>query len=411
MKCFKNALTYVEGKGIIRTDVLFGEKIEKIGICNFADEVISLPENAVVLPGFIDEHIHGAGGADAMDGTQSALETIAATVAKEGVMEKGIGSEILVAILAAMPAHKRGDKLMRMFKMISHLPRQLYLDFLMRFTAIPVVVVPSGLKDMLRLDRLASLSLPADIITPFRERVIYPVIAYTFADVFKAESGEEGLSDLLKYAEKNSVIKAFPHYKLITDYQAMVDKCNRGDTEGAFKLAMAIPTEGELRLNIGEYVRSYNYDPDSQEPETACAYQLVVDYLCKGKFSFGRLYSRYQSYYEENLDDDNIVVKTLIPEDCRAAALAIELIINCASDILGLSSELEKLVLDPSSGLKRAISDFIATLGIAAGPLLKKYTKDSSPEIEELCSELIAERNASISSARDAVDLILRRKN
>ena len=294
------------------------------------------------------------------------------------VMEKGIGSEILVAILAAMPAHKRGDKLMRMFKMISHLPRQLYLDFLMRFTAIPVVVAPSGLKDMLRLDRLASLSLPADIITPFRERVIYPVIAYTFADVFKAESGEEGLSDLLKYAEKNSVIKAFPHYKLITDYQAMVDKCNRGD---------------------------------SQEPETACAYQLVVDYLCKGRFSFGRLYSRYQSYYEENLDDDNIVAKTLIPEDCRAAALAIELIINCASDILGLSSELEKLVLDPSSGLKRAISDFIAILGIAAGPLLKKYTKDSSPEIEELCSELISERNASISSARDAVDLILRRKN
>ena len=84
MKCFKNALTYVEGKGLIRTDVLFGEKIEKIGICNLADEFIRLPENAVVLPGFIDEHIHGAGGADAMDGTQSALETIAATVAKEG---------------------------------------------------------------------------------------------------------------------------------------------------------------------------------------------------------------------------------------------------------------------------------------------------------------------------------------
>ena len=84
MKCFKNALTYVEGKGIIRTDVLFGEKIEKIGICSFADEVVHLPENAVVLPGFIDEHIHGAGGADAMDGTQEALETIAQTVAAEG---------------------------------------------------------------------------------------------------------------------------------------------------------------------------------------------------------------------------------------------------------------------------------------------------------------------------------------
>ena len=84
MKCFKNALAYVEGKGIIKTDILFDEKIEKIGICNLADEVISLPENAVVLPGFIDEHIHGAGGADAMDATQEALETIAKTVASEG---------------------------------------------------------------------------------------------------------------------------------------------------------------------------------------------------------------------------------------------------------------------------------------------------------------------------------------
>lgn len=84
MRCFKNALTYVEGKGIIRTDVLFGEKIEKIGICNFADEFIRLPENAIVLPGFIDEHIHGAGGADAMDATEEALSTIAATVAEEG---------------------------------------------------------------------------------------------------------------------------------------------------------------------------------------------------------------------------------------------------------------------------------------------------------------------------------------
>ena len=86
MKCFKNAYAYVEGKGIIKTDILFGEKIEKIGICNLADEEIRLPEDAVVLPGFIDEHIHGAGGADAMDGTQEALATIAKTVAAEGTV-------------------------------------------------------------------------------------------------------------------------------------------------------------------------------------------------------------------------------------------------------------------------------------------------------------------------------------
>lgn len=84
MKCFKNALCYVEGKGIVKTDILFGEKIEKIGpVCSCAEE-IELSENAVVLPGFIDEHIHGAGGADAMDATEQALSTIANTVASEG---------------------------------------------------------------------------------------------------------------------------------------------------------------------------------------------------------------------------------------------------------------------------------------------------------------------------------------
>ena len=84
MKCFKNALCYVEGKGTVKTDILFGEKIEKIGTACAWDEEIELPENAVVLPGFIDEHIHGAGGADAMDATQEALSTIAKTVAAEG---------------------------------------------------------------------------------------------------------------------------------------------------------------------------------------------------------------------------------------------------------------------------------------------------------------------------------------
>ena len=40
----------------------------------------------MVLPGFIDRHIHGAGGCDAMDGTDEALTTIADTVAREGTV-------------------------------------------------------------------------------------------------------------------------------------------------------------------------------------------------------------------------------------------------------------------------------------------------------------------------------------
>lgn len=83
MRGFKNAAVYVEGRGLVKTDLVFDEKILCIGSSqNFTQ--IKLPDDAIVLPGFIDEHIHGAGGADAMDGTVEALGTIAATVAAEG---------------------------------------------------------------------------------------------------------------------------------------------------------------------------------------------------------------------------------------------------------------------------------------------------------------------------------------
>ena len=62
MKAFKNVSVYAEGKGVVKSSVYFDEKIEKIGGCVKGAEVIELPEGATVLPGFIDEHIHGAAG-------------------------------------------------------------------------------------------------------------------------------------------------------------------------------------------------------------------------------------------------------------------------------------------------------------------------------------------------------------
>lgn len=81
MKHFKNALVYVAGEGLKKCDLCFGEKILSF---EAEGEEVKLPADAVVLPGFIDEHIHGAGGADAMDGTEEALSVIARTVAEEG---------------------------------------------------------------------------------------------------------------------------------------------------------------------------------------------------------------------------------------------------------------------------------------------------------------------------------------
>ena len=86
MKIFKDVNVYVDGEGIKQTSVFFDEKILAVGgvcPCGGGEEVV-LPEGAIVVPGFIDQHIHGAGGADAMDGDVEALKTIAENVVAEG---------------------------------------------------------------------------------------------------------------------------------------------------------------------------------------------------------------------------------------------------------------------------------------------------------------------------------------
>ena len=83
MKGLKNVTAYVAGKGLVKTDIAFEDgKIVAIGKLDNVEPIFDI--DGVVLPGFIDEHIHGAGGADAMDGTEQALQTISEYVAKEG---------------------------------------------------------------------------------------------------------------------------------------------------------------------------------------------------------------------------------------------------------------------------------------------------------------------------------------
>lgn len=85
MKAFKNAMIYIEGEGVKKCNLSFDKKIQKISRCaDKTAEVIQLPDDAIVLPGFIDQHIHGAGGSDGMDGTTQDIANIAKTIAAEG---------------------------------------------------------------------------------------------------------------------------------------------------------------------------------------------------------------------------------------------------------------------------------------------------------------------------------------
>ena len=85
IKGFYNSKIYVYGKGIIKTSLLVEEgKISKIDEDIKREELLQFGEEFIVIPGFVDKHIHGANGSDFMNPSQEDLRTISTAIAQEG---------------------------------------------------------------------------------------------------------------------------------------------------------------------------------------------------------------------------------------------------------------------------------------------------------------------------------------
>jgi len=82
IKGFVDSNILVADSGIKKTSLnVAAGKIAEIG----QGEGIHVPPNLIVVPGFIDEHIHGSDGADAMDAEASSLDTIRKAITQDGV--------------------------------------------------------------------------------------------------------------------------------------------------------------------------------------------------------------------------------------------------------------------------------------------------------------------------------------
>ncbi len=86
-KGFKQVNVYVEGQGIVKKTI----DVENGKIVRISDDVpadndyIKLDDNKIVVPGFIDKHIHGANNSDGMYPTLKDARNISKTIASEGV--------------------------------------------------------------------------------------------------------------------------------------------------------------------------------------------------------------------------------------------------------------------------------------------------------------------------------------
>ncbi len=80
----KNSKIYVKGAGITSSSLsIINGIISDIGDMNAASYP-QLKDGLILVPGFIDEHIHGANGADAMDADPESLKKISQAVLQEG---------------------------------------------------------------------------------------------------------------------------------------------------------------------------------------------------------------------------------------------------------------------------------------------------------------------------------------
>ena len=84
MKGFKNSWILTE-EGLVKTNLIVEDgKISSIG-SKTIDGLLELDNEKIVVPGFIDEHIHGALGKDVIDGSSFDIYHIALALPQEGV--------------------------------------------------------------------------------------------------------------------------------------------------------------------------------------------------------------------------------------------------------------------------------------------------------------------------------------
>lgn len=82
MISFKNSNVYLNGKKVVKADLSVVNGKFKIAKNNNA---IKLDDKYIIVPGFIEEHMHGANGSDVMDATEDSLHNIASSITRDGV--------------------------------------------------------------------------------------------------------------------------------------------------------------------------------------------------------------------------------------------------------------------------------------------------------------------------------------
>ncbi len=133
-----------------------------------AEKIIHLPD-AVVAPGFVDLHVHGAAGLDLMDGSMSTLQTVSRTLARYGTTSflattmSAPDAELESAILGLAGLRHAATDGARMFGIHMEGP---FLNPLRRGTHVPDTLKMADRQSFLRLVELSENAIRRLTIAP-----------------------------------------------------------------------------------------------------------------------------------------------------------------------------------------------------------------------------------------------------
>ena len=326
------------------------------------------------------------------------------------ILGQKVGGDLFKKLIAGMPAHKRAEKLTNIRKTSRDMSDEEYIALLETFGGMELNLASSNIYEILAADSRAEGILKGEILDSFRKCIIYPAVCEKLYDVFTVKLGKDGIEQAMKYAKGKADVLSSHQYSVITDYNEIVDCCLKGDTSGAFKVALRLPDDRAVRGEIAEHLLMCDLDRANQNERTVCIFELIINYLRSGFFRFDTLYPRYRKHFEEiRMEDSNAVFEKLDPAKMRGAADAVDLLLDCIKDICDVSPVFAANVCHSTSGLKRVLHDFFNVWGVGARIHLKKHFKDGYEGVVDIMDELVEQRNASITSFDELKALLFKR--
>ncbi len=331
-------------------------------------------------------------------------------VAVAFIWKNHIGGDELINILSSIGAYKRAIKLIRMYKTLPGLEDGDYEFLLNTFAETEVNIAPATMYELMHADRAALASLPEKQANLFREKIIYPTIIHTFYDVFKIKYGKDGIATLLAYVQDKPILTKSKQYAEIDSFIALTKKCEMGNVEAVFRLEKELPTDEDVRADIAEYIGACSLNTVTQDEVTICTYELLINYLESGTLKFDTLYMGIKREREKEYRARNNFINKLDPSNRHAAADAMELILHCISEIYKANHTLYDVICDSESGVDRMMTDFVYAYGIGARGFVRRKGKGCPYDIFDSARDIVKERNSSVSSFDDFMDIFFRRK-